>query len=485
MDLKSHIKNIRIFHRLILPILELKFKDLESFKIPTFHWDWYDILQNNDRLQLLVAPRGFSKSTLLRINVLFELLVKKEDRNILYVSSTDTKAVEHFGSIVKVLKNPVVKHIFGYKLQALNTHEVIIEQDGINYKVEAVSSNSDKAGTNFEGIRPSLIILDDVEDLEQAGSRDRTNKLQDWILTLLIPTLPSLSEGKVRMINTVLSLDSLTNRILGKTPNSTFLEFSDWKTYFYQALDKNDKSIWESKYPTEILHKEREIKPNSFARNYMNAPLNTSNSLFVETDLEYYDYVSLADFDELFAHSDTTHTAKTTSDFFCNVLAGRSKKDNRIYILDFILTKELLPKKQREYLIKQFFKLEKLKRSTYDKISNDGFEDDVRDEARAKGLYLTNLMFEGVKFQGDKFTHLSRHEDKIKSKTVVFPRRNPYLQIAVSQLLQFSEDNIKSKLKIPDDFCDGLSGVLDNFKLSAPKPMGFKQPIQVNKIGYR
>ena len=43
-------------------------------------------------------------------------------------------------------------------------------------------------------------------------------------------------------------------------------------------------------------------------------------SLLTPADICYYDSVSLDDFDAVYMHSDTTHTGKATSDFFCTVV---------------------------------------------------------------------------------------------------------------------------------------------------------------------
>jgi len=456
VDFIKYLQDIEVFHNFCLPILNPELEDKESFIVPDFHLQIYKDLLKDDRLQLTVAPIGFAKSTLLKILALYEILIKKDVKFTLYVSSTDTKAVEHLGAIQKVLKTEYIKAVFGYEILSINTHEVIILYNNHKYKIEAVASGSDIAGKNFEGIRPALIIADDLEDLEQAKSIERTNKLQDWLFTVLIARLPSLQEGKIRMINTVLSLDSLTNRILGNSPNLQFKnDFKDWITYFYQALDNNQKSIWEERHPTEFLLKEKEIRPSTFARNYMNSPFDEGQSLIKYEMLRFYEYLNMDDFKDVYIHCDTTHTGKTTSDYFALVVLGESKKDNNFYVLDFVLEKlDVELQARKSILIYQKYQ-SLVRKFTYDEKANQGFGFWIKKLAREE--YSISLPIRELKYPNDKITHFEPHIPHFIANRIYLPSRHQQIQIATSQITSFPDKSIN------DDFVDGLSGVLDNF----------------------
>ena len=456
VDFIKYLQDIEVFHNFCLPILNPELEDKESFRVPDFHLQIYKDLLKDDRLQLTVAPIGFAKSTLLKILALYEILIKKDVKFTLYVSSTDTKAVEHLGAIQKVLKTEYIKAVFGYEILSINTHEVIILYNNHKYKIEAVASGSDIAGKNFEGIRPALIIADDLEDLEQAKSIERTNKLQDWLFTVLIARLPSLQEGKIRMINTVLSLDSLTNRILGNSPNLQFKnDFKDWITYFYQALDNNQKSIWEERHPTEFLLKEKEIRPSTFARNYMNSPFDEGQSLIKYEMLRFYEYLNMDDFNDVYIHCDTTHTGKTTSDYFALVVLGESKKDNNFYVLDFVLEKlDVELQARKSILIYQKYQ-SLVRKFTYDEKANQGFGFWIKKLAREE--YSISLPIRELKYPNDKITHFEPHIPHFIANRIYLPSRHQQIQISTSQITSFPDKSIN------DDFVYGLSGVLDNF----------------------
>jgi len=276
IDLKAEIDGIKDFHYLCLPLLNASLEELEEWSTPDFHWELYRDFDEVVREQLTVAPVGFAKSTILKIWGVYQFL-SQIDPYILYVSSSASKADKQFETILKILKNTIIQTIYKFKVIKDTMTEVVIQfDDGKKQKFESIASGKDILGINFEGQRPTLILIDDIEEEDQARSVERTDKLMNWLLTSLISRLPNLSSGRVRMIGTVLSKDSLTNRILGKSEifnqSSNRNIFRDWAKHFHQAL-KNGQSIWEDIHKTEALLKEQQLKPQIFASNYMNEPL--------------------------------------------------------------------------------------------------------------------------------------------------------------------------------------------------------------------
>lgn len=272
VDLKLDVGGIKDFHYLILPLLNQGLNEQEYWDTPDFHWDLYNNFDMAVREQLTVAPVGFAKSTILKIWGCYQFL-NSADSYILYVSSSASKADKQFESILKILKDRTIQTIYKYTLIKNTMTECVIEfEEGQKQKFESIASGKDILGINFEGQRPTLILIDDIEEEDQARSIERTDKLMSWLLISLVSRLPSLTTGRVRMIGTVLSRDSLTNRILGKSDKFNQGMFIDWGFNFYQAL-KDGKSIWEEKHSTAALLREQILKPQIFASNYMNEPL--------------------------------------------------------------------------------------------------------------------------------------------------------------------------------------------------------------------
>jgi phage terminase large subunit-like protein len=72
-------------------------------------------------------------------------------------------------------------------------------------------------------------------------------------------------------------------------------------------------------------------------------------------------------------HADTTHTGKTTSDYFALGVLGMSKKDKNFYLLDFILKKCDVETQARASIVMYQKYKSKVKKFTYDEKANQGF----------------------------------------------------------------------------------------------------------------
>lgn len=247
----------------------------------------------------------------------------------------------------------------------------------------------------------------------------------------------------------------------GKTGHKYFelsqlaLNNPDWIDFHFPAIKSPE-------YTEDILERIRETTPAYlYAQEYMAEFVDVyENSLLNPNDIKYYEHVSIENFDQLYLYADTTHTAKTTSDYFALVVVGQNKIDKCFYILDFVLTKKLTPLQQIETIISYFERYPKIVKGKYDAVSNDGFEEFFKKTCREQNKHFN---FTGVKYQGDKVKHFlsSGNFDKFKSHSVFLPRNHPQIAVAVDQLLAFPQKGVN------DDFVDAISGGLDNFTMQS------------------
>lgn len=438
---------------------------------PAFHYEILERYNNDDRLQLTVAPVGFAKSATIKTFALYQLLrTKNADKFILYVSSTATKVAGQFTAIAKILNSPQMRTLREYKVIENNQNALTIEfKNGERRRINGVASGQDISGINFEGFRPSLIVIDDLEELDSAKSSYLTEKLIDWLNTTLKSRLPSLLEGRIRMIGTNLTKNSIVNRILNNQPNARGESgFREWHSYRYQAIDQStNQSIWENRHPLAALLKEQELNPYSFAANYQNEPLDIASGLIKYEDLRFYEPSALQSEPtaegivkpklDLCIHADTTHTGKQTSDYFC--ITGIAKNAQNYYdLVDFKLAK-MDPEAQARAAILFYDKMLKLGynvvRMSFDAVSNDGFGYWIKKLAREE--YNISLPIVGHKITRDKVAHLMTHLSLFKSNSVRFPAQHPQLQLLLDQVLAFPATGVH------DDAVDGLTGCLDGF----------------------
>jgi predicted phage terminase large subunit-like protein len=433
--------NLQKTHRLFVKLLN----DNNSLDVPQFHTEILDRFEEDTRLQLTVAPVGFSKSMLAKSFVLNNLFngVKFQ----LYVSSSFGKVTDQFTTFLSIIDKPIVKSIFEYTVVTKNQNEIILDFNGQKRKIQGIASGADILGINFESQRPQVIMIDDLEELEQANSIERTTKLIEWLESTLLTRTESADKGLIRMIGTNLTRNSIVNRIItGQKP--------EWNYKVYTALQDN-KSIWEERHSTQGLLQLQINNPKSFASNYMNAPLDNATSLINESDIRYYTSINIDDFDELYLHADTTHTGNLTSDYFCAGVIGKSK-DNKYYLLDFKLEKIDVEQQARSIIPLYQRYSNKIKKVTYDEKANQGFGYWIKKLAREE--YNLSLPIEELKYSSNKEAHFEPHVPHFKANAVYLPQDHKSIHQAVAQLTSFPSKTVH------DDFVDMLSGCLDNFK---------------------
>ena len=194
----------------------------------------------------------------------------------------------------------------------------------------------------------------------------------------------------------------------------------------------------------------------AYNQNYLLKPIDIYNGWLVKAeDLRYYDSINLDDFDEVFIHADTTHTGKSTSDYFATWVIGMSKKDKNFYVLDFILDKIDVEQQARSCISLYSKYSKKVKKMTYDEKSNQWFWFWIK--KLAKEEYNISLPIQELKYPSDKVTHFEPHVPHFKANRVYLPSNHNKLTTATDQLLAFPTKWVH------DDFCDFLSWCLDNY----------------------
>lgn len=233
---------------------------------------------------------------------------------------------------------------------------------------------------------------------------------------------------------------------------------SNWTEYHYTAFDSPE---WTKEQLEQI---KSQVPSYIWLQEYMAEFVDVyEGSIISSEDLRYYEYVSLDDFDVLYMHADTTHTGKSTSDYFSLWVLWESKKDKNFYLLDFVLKKCDVETQARASIVMYQKFQSKVKKFTYDEKANQGFWYWIKKLAREE--YNCSLPIQELKYPNDKITHFEPHVPHFRANRIYLPSNNPMINVATDQLLAFPTKWVN------DDFVDLMSGVLDNY--SKPKQLYF------------
>lgn len=323
-----------------------------------FHREWWDLCCSPDRYVAIAAPRGHSKSTSVTHSYLLAMLLFRSAKFAVIVSDTETQACMFLGDVKnELLENEDIIHLFGIKkFSKLSESDIIVEMnDGYRFRVLAKGAEQKLRGVKWDGLRPDLVICDDLENDEIVMNQERREKFRRWFYGALMPILSD--RGKMRVVGTILHLDSLLERFMPKEWAKTSLVYplktvgnnpkALWKAVRYRAHSKDFSHIlWPEKFNRTRLEQIRKDysdqgMPDVYSQEYLNYPLDESVAYFRRndfTDVSQNEWQDIKDgFKPLiyYVGSDLAISDKERADYSVFVVAGLDA-EGTLYVVDVI-----------------------------------------------------------------------------------------------------------------------------------------------------
>ena len=337
----------------------------------------------------VAAPRSHAKSTYLsKANPLHEIVYRLR-KYIIVISETPTVSSANLEWIANQLKhNEKLRKDFGPLLHPKqqmnprdNTSEFVawepMEDDRQHQicKVEAASTGQALRGRNWNGVRPDLVICDDLEDKRNTNTEQLRQELFDWFTKVVMPLGdPAGKKTAIIYMGTVVHVDALLIKVMKRT---------DFKTKRYKALieEPNRTDLWEKcrsiyldpERPEDeraeaaetfyLAHKAEmdegaivlwpEVQPlwklmrwkwdngsRAFNTEYQNNPIDEESAIFVPEKFRYYDESDIYDQYghmipmDLYAFWDIAQGKNRRSDYNAIVTIGRCRRTGVLYVLD-------------------------------------------------------------------------------------------------------------------------------------------------------
>lgn len=132
----------------------------------------------------LGLPRGFGKTTFIKLFVLYCILFTKKSF-ILVICENEKKAVGIVADVFDMLNEPNIKKLFGdWSLTAETDRQ---DMKKFSFKGRPVIVKAAGAGTGIRGIteknlRPDVMIFDDIQSREESESVEQSKALMTWML---------------------------------------------------------------------------------------------------------------------------------------------------------------------------------------------------------------------------------------------------------------------------------------------------------------
>lgn len=287
----------------------------------------------------LVMPREFGKSTIMWIAALWAAL-NRYKKYIVYISSSEEKAVELIQPVKKeVESNQYLRAMYGDLVTKEWSKGSFVLKNGTKFLARGRGQNV--RGLRHLAHRPDLVILDDIEDDKRVENKNLREEDRKWFDTQVKKGVDS-QRGTIVCVGTILHVDSLMSNIAIKDDRPE--KYRSFKPLIFNALDRNEKSIWEKKFSTAALLAEQRQDPFGFAQERMNRPISFQRGYFKPEHFRYYDLKGgvittdreTLDINEgnIYLTCDLANTENDLSDFTV-VLASLVDEHGRIFVLDY------------------------------------------------------------------------------------------------------------------------------------------------------
>lgn len=231
----------------------------KAFYLPTpeFHKEITDLFMDREKTQVMVmAPRGFAKSTLSKRLILHHILFDEGDKVIILQSKTRPEAINRLSSIKNIFEySNTFKALFGYcgeaspntKMWREDKIKTALRVDGkrINISIKAIGTGMPARGTletsdddSLEEWRITLFYVDDPDDEDNTLTLDQMDKNWDKFAG----TKEGLDKrtGRVFVLGTFIRDGCIVDKLDGAV---------GWHTKKYEAR-------WDDEYGHHLLWEE-------------------------------------------------------------------------------------------------------------------------------------------------------------------------------------------------------------------------------------
>lgn len=320
---------------------------------PQFHKELWGYACSDHPYVAIAAPRGHAKSTAGTIAYGLAELLFRNSRYLIIVSDTESQA-QMFVEAMKaeLSENEDLVDLFGIKKDESGKvvfprdtqTDIIVEcDDGWTFRVTGKGAEQKLRGLSWNGTRPDLIIIDDLENDELVMNKDRREKLRRWVSGALLPC--KAPKGKIRMWGTILHMDSQLNRYMPEDGGKFVVDDGlkviqawpdgrprGWLSVKYRAHDPNmERFLWEDRFPKAYWVTTRTAYSNEgildvYSQEYLNNPIDESVAYFKRSDL-----IAIPD-----EEMSQIRTGARSLKFYCSIdlaISEESRADYSVFLI--------------------------------------------------------------------------------------------------------------------------------------------------------
>lgn len=432
-------------HEYFLPIY---FGDYIKYPTAQFQKEMIALSEDDqEKMSVIVAFRGSAKSTIFSLSYpIWAILGKQQKKFVMIFSQTQVQAKQILKNIKDELeRNKLLQQDLGPFEEPdddWNSSSIVIPK--YNARITVASADQSIRGIRHGSHRPDLFILDDVEDLQSAKTRESRAKTMRWFTGEVLPAGDVKTKTVVigNLVHEDCLVMQLKNQILNGELEGTFKA--------YPILDPKGKPTWPEKFTSmEMIEQEKKkvMNPQAWEREFMLRIIPDEGQVVHKEWIQYYDELPPKEhqaYRYTYSAVDLAISEKESADCTAVVSAriyGRNKK-LRIYVLPNPLNKRM-PFPDQIKTLRDHKQL--VLTGSNDKLF---VESVAYQEALPQMLATHGIKAESVKPKSDKRSRLAMTTSYIQEGRIKFPRKG--CEELIQQLIGFGKEK-------HDDLADAFS----------------------------
>ena len=418
-----------------------------ELKSAKFHYDLSDLLLKEKNNVAIEMFRESGKSAYaLRTYPLYSLSYPSRERDyIVIIKQNQRLASGKLKEIIdEYLNNPLVRHnLVEIKEQNANSFSVDVKNENgeiVNVRIEAYGNGAAIRGLSNQDRRPKIIILDDIQDQDDARSETITETDWNWFLSDVIFLGKT---ARIFLIGNNLGERCVIERTI---KNAEHLKFTALRI----PVMIDGKPTWEEKQSLPEILEERANyaamgKLNIWYAEKMCQALAEENRIFKEEDYRYYsphrkeDLISRCN---IYACLDPASSTNPESCYRAITVTGVDA-DNYWFLLDVKYGRwdsaETI-NKIFDVVIKYGLKTFNIEKGWYVQV----IEPFLTKEMQQRNIFFNVNPLEHAK-QGTKLERIKLLQPRFKAHTIYFPDKADWLSEMKSELAGVTKDAIKSE----------------------------------------
>lgn len=219
-----------------------------TLQFPPYYLSLFSLLTSFKQMYERYAvglPRGFAKTTFMKLLVLWAILHSNK-KFILLVGASADLAVNTLSDIMDLLSSPNIRALFGDwdMVKHVDRQDLkVFHFRGRVIVLRAIGAGTAVRGINRKNSRPDMIIMDDIQKREDAENPDLAKSLLNWMTGTLM-------KAKSNFGCTYIYVGNMypRNSILEKLK-----EASTWTSLIVGGILADGSSLWEELRPIAEL----------------------------------------------------------------------------------------------------------------------------------------------------------------------------------------------------------------------------------------